>query len=295
MSQAVIIDGKAVAARERARIAGDVAALRRQWNLWPGLAVILVGDDAPSEIYVRNKLRATAAVGMRSFEHRLAANTSQHELEKLVHRLNDDDAVHGILVQLPLPGPLDEDAAIAAVDPRKDVDGLHVHNVGKLMLGRDTLIPCAPLACLVLLREQFGALDGAQALVVGRSNLVGKPVAQLLLRENCTVTVAHSRTRDLAAEARRADIVVTAVGHARCLRGDWIKPGATVIDVGINRVEQEGRTRLEGDVCFAEAVERAGAITPVPGGVGPVTIAMLLRNTVTAACQQGGVPDLGPR
>ncbi|WP_140849549.1 bifunctional methylenetetrahydrofolate dehydrogenase/methenyltetrahydrofolate cyclohydrolase FolD, partial [Paracoccus sp. FO-3] len=260
----------------------------------PGLAVVLVGEDPASQVYVRNKAVQTREAGMASFEHRLAAETPQAALLALVARLNADPAVHGILVQLPLPAHMDAGAVIAAIDPRKDVDGFHALNVGLLGTGQKALVPCTPSGCLMLLRETLGDLSGLEAVVVGRSNIVGKPMAQLLLAENCTVTIAHSRTRELAAVCRRADILVAAVGRARMIRGEWIKPGATVIDVGINRIEEEGRSRLVGDVDFAGAAQVAGAITPVPGGVGPMTIACLLANTLVACCRAHGLPEPDP-
>ncbi|MFQ5346724.1 MAG: bifunctional methylenetetrahydrofolate dehydrogenase/methenyltetrahydrofolate cyclohydrolase FolD [Rhodothalassiaceae bacterium] len=293
MTTADIIDGKAFAARLRADVAARVARLKAEHGLTPGLAVVLVGTDPASEVYVRNKARQTREVGMDSFEHRLAAATSEAELLALVERLNRDPAVHGILVQLPLPRQISEAAVIAAIDPAKDVDGFHVVNAGLLMTGGEGLVSCTPRGCMMLLRDRLGDLSGLRAIVVGRSNIVGKPMAHLLLKDHCTVTIAHSRTRDLAAECRRADILVAAVGRPQMIRGDWIKPGATVIDVGINRIpapeKGEGKTRLVGDVAFAEAVAVAGAITPVPGGVGPMTIATLLDNTLLAACRQIGV------
>lgn len=292
-----IIDGKAFAERLRARLAVAVSELRERHGILPGLAVVLVGDDPASHVYVRNKARQTAEVGMDSIEHRLPADTTQKELLALVGRLNADPRVNGILVQLPLPGHIEEDAVISAIEPAKDVDGFHVVNVGKLSTGApDALVSCTPVGCLMLLEDTLGDLSGLHALVLGRSNIVGKPVAQLLLSRNCTVTVAHSRTRDLAEHCRRADILVAAVGRPGMVKGDWIRPGATVIDVGINRIEAEGgKTRLVGDVDFEEARLVASAITPVPGGVGPMTIACLLRNTVVATCRQHGleVPDLG--
>jgi methylenetetrahydrofolate dehydrogenase (NADP+) / methenyltetrahydrofolate cyclohydrolase len=286
-----IIDGKAAAAALRARIADLVPTFADRMGRPPGLAVVLAGDDAASQVYVRSKGRATREAGMESFEHRLAAGVSQAELIGLVAALNADPRVDGILVQLPLPGGIDEQAVIAAIDPDKDVDGFHVVNAGRLAVGMPGLVPCTPLGCLHLLKAERGSLAGLDAVVIGRSNIVGKPMAQLLLAESCTVTVAHSRTRDLPALVRRADIVVAAVGRPEMVRGDWIKPGATVIDVGINRVaaEEPGKTRLVGDVAFAEAREIAGAITPVPGGVGPMTIAMLLRNALVAAHGRAGL------
>jgi methylenetetrahydrofolate dehydrogenase (NADP+)/methenyltetrahydrofolate cyclohydrolase len=285
-----IIDGKAFAATLTAQIGGQVTRLRAEHGLQPGLAVVLVGDDPASAVYVRNKGRTTEQAGMASFTHRLPADTSQADLAALVARLNAEQAVHGILVQLPLPKHLDADAIIAGIDPNKDVDGLTVFNAGRLAAGLPGLVPCTPLGCLLLLQDLLGDLTGLHAVVVGRSNLVGKPAAQLLLQQNCTVTIAHSRTRDLPALCRSADILVAAVGRPEMIRGDWIKPGATVIDVGINRVtDAAGKSRLVGDVAFAEALGIAGRITPVPGGVGPMTIACLLRNTVTAATRSAGI------
>jgi len=291
MAEAKIIDGKAFAERVRTRVAKDVAALTTAHGLTPGLAVILVGDNPASRAYIASKKKATVEAGMRSFERMLAASTSEAALLAEIARLNADPAVHGILVQLPLPAQIREAAVIEALDPRKDVDGFHTRNVGLLWTGSEGIVPCTPLGCFMLLKETLGDLAGARAVVVGRSNIVGKPIANLLLRENCTVTIAHSRTRELAEECRRADILVAAVGKPEMVRGDWIKPGAAVIDVGINRVAAEtaGKSRLVGDVAFAEAVKVAGAITPVPGGVGPMTIACLLRNTVSAACRQAGI------
>jgi methylenetetrahydrofolate dehydrogenase (NADP+) / methenyltetrahydrofolate cyclohydrolase len=280
---AQLIDGKAFAARQLAAVTAEVASLPFQ----PGLAVVLVGDDPASQVYVRNKARQTVQVGMRSFEHRLSGDVSQDELRQLVQTLNADPAVHGILVQLPLPKHLDPELIIAAIDPAKDVDGLTVTNAGLLAAGRPGLVPCTPLGCMLLLEDVLADLTGLHAVVVGRSHLVGKPIAQLLLAQNCTVTIAHSRTRDLPALCRGADILVAAVGRAEMIRGDWIKPGATVIDVGINRVSgADQKSRLVGDVAFDEAKNVAGHLTPVPGGVGPMTIACLLRNTLTAAKRQ---------
>jgi methylenetetrahydrofolate dehydrogenase (NADP+)/methenyltetrahydrofolate cyclohydrolase len=287
---AEVIDGKAFAARMRGRVAEAVAALTAR-GVVPGLAVILVGDDPASEVYVGHKHKATLEVGMRSFEHRLPAETPEADLFALIDRLNADPEVHGILCQFPVPGHLDERRTVARIDPAKDVDGLSVTNAGLLATGGDALVSCTPLGCLMLLRDRVGDMTGKAAVVIGRSNLFGKPMAQLLLRENCTVTVAHSRTRDLAEVCRGADVLVAAVGRAEMVRGDWIKPGATVIDVGITRAplpDKPGKTRLVGDVAFSEAVEVAGAITPVPGGVGPMTIACLLANTVTACCRARG-------
>jgi methylenetetrahydrofolate dehydrogenase (NADP+)/methenyltetrahydrofolate cyclohydrolase len=275
-----IIDGKAYAATLLAEVAAEVAALGGQ----PGLAVVLVGEDPASQVYVRNKTRQTVAAGMKSVEHRLPAETPEAELLALVAALNADESIHGILVQLPLPAHIDSAEVLDAIDPDKDVDGFHVVNAGRLAVGLPGLVPCTPLGCVMLAKAALGDLAGLEAVVVGRSNIVGKPVAQLLIQENCTVTIAHSRSRDLAEICRRADVLVAAVGRPEMIRGDWIKPGATVIDVGINRVPGEaGKTRLVGDVAFAEAMGVAGRITPVPGGVGPMTIACLLRNTVTAA------------
>ena len=275
----------------RARVADLAAAFTSAAGRAPGLAVVLVGEDAASQVYVGAKGRATREAGMASFEHRLPADTSQADLVALVKRLNADPAVDGILVQLPLPPQIDEQAVIATIDPDKDVDGFTVINAGRLAVGQPGFVPCTPLGCLAMLKDAHGGeLAGLEAVVIGRSNIVGKPMAQLLLRESCTVTIAHSRTRDLFAAVRRADIVVAAVGIPGMVRGDWIKPGATVIDVGINRIDAgDGRTRLVGDVAFAEAKEVAGAITPVPGGVGPMTIAMLLRNTLVAAHRNADV------
>jgi len=287
-----IIDGKAFAARLRGRIADAVADLKREGGLVPGLAVVLVGEDPASQVYVRNKGRQTLEAGMVSEEHRLPATTGQVELLALIDRLNADPEVHGILVQLPLPAQIDTAAVIGAVSPEKDVDGFHVINVGRLATGQKALVPCTPLGCLMLLRDRLGDLSGATAVVLGRSNIVGKPMAQLLLGESCTVTIAHSRTRDLAATCARADILIAAVGRPGLVKGDWVKPGATVIDVGINRVDgPDGKTRLVGDVDFDSAAKVAGAITPVPGGVGPMTIACLLANTLTAACRATGLPE----
>lgn len=293
---AQIIDGKVCAAALRTRVAAAVAELSSTHGLKPGLAVVLAGDDPASSIYVRNKGRQSVAAGMASFEHRLPADIPQAKLLSLIARLNGDPAVHGILVQLPLPDHIDANRVIEAVDPAKDVDGFHPVNAGRLSIGLPGLVPCTPVGCLRLIKSVRADLSGADALVVGRSNIVGKPVAQLLLAENCTVTIAHSRTQDLAQHCRRADVLVAAVGRPGFIRGDWVKPGAIVIDVGINRVAGEGgKQRLIGDVEFQAAAEVASAITPVPGGVGPMTIACLLANTVRAACTQAGLdaPDLG--
>ena len=289
---ASIIDGKAFAAGLRDKVAGHVARLGADHGIVPGLAVVLVGEDPASEVYVRSKGKMTVEVGMRSFEHRLAADTDEATLLGLIQKLNNDPQVHGILVQLPLPAHLDTDLVINAIDPAKDVDGFHISNVGLLATGQKAMVPCTPLGCLLMLRAHHGELSGMEAVVIGRSNIVGKPMAQLLLGESCTVTVAHSRTRDLAGVVRRADIVVAAVGRAQMVPGDWIKPGATVIDVGINRVDAGGgKTRLVGDVEFDSVAAVAGAITPVPGGVGPMTIACLLANTVTACCRANDLPE----
>ena len=292
MSSARIIDGKALAAKLRERVAAQVAALGG--SVRPGLAVVLVGEDPASAVYVRNKNRETQAAGMASFEHSLPADTGEAELLALVDSLNHDPAVHGILVQLPLPDAIDSAKVLRAIDPAKDVDGFHPENVGALWTGAPALAPCTPRGCMTMLAEVHpDGLVGKRAVVVGRSNIVGKPMAALLLAQHCTVTLAHSRTQDLPGVCRGADILVAAVGRARMIEGDWVRPGATVIDVGINRIpaEQEGKTRLVGDVDFAGASEVAGAITPVPGGVGPMTIACLLANTVTAACRLAGVAE----
>ena len=285
-----IIDGKAFAAELRGRVATAVSRLGSSHGLIPGLAVVLVGEDPASEVYVRNKGKQTVEVGMASFEHRLSDQTTEHELLVLIDQLNSDPTVHGILVQLPLPAQINTHAVINAIDPDKDVDGFHLINVGRLTTGESGLVPCTPLGCMMLLRAYAGDLSGQNAVIVGRSNIVGKPMAALLLAAHCTVTVAHSRTKDLTDVCRQADILIAAVGRAEMIQGDWIKPGATVIDVGINRIDGEnGKKRLVGDVEFASASAVAGAITPVPGGVGPMTIACLLRNTVQAACAANGV------
>lgn len=281
---AKIIDGKAFAAGIVAEVAAEVAAIRAAGGRVPGLAVVLVGEDPASQVYVRNKARTTKESGMESFEYKLPAETSEAALLSLVAELNDDAAVDGILVQLPLPKHIDSARVLDAISPDKDVDGFHVTNAGRLAVGLPGLVPCTPLGCLLMLKAELGDLSGLRAVVLGRSNIVGKPMAALLLGESCTVTIAHSRTKDIEAVCREADILIAAVGRPEMVRGGWIKPGATVIDVGINRVAgAEGKTRLVGDVAFAEAVEVAGRITPVPGGVGPMTIACLLRNTLTAA------------
>jgi methylenetetrahydrofolate dehydrogenase (NADP+)/methenyltetrahydrofolate cyclohydrolase len=284
------IDGKAFALVLRERVGEAVSSLQRDHGLTPGLAVVLVGEDPASQVYVRNKGKQTAEAGMKSFEHKLPDTTSETKLLALVEQLNADPDVHGILVQLPLPDQIDSHAVINAINPDKDVDGFHLINVGRLSTGASGLVPCTPLGCLMLLKDELGDLSGKNAVVVGRSNIVGKPMAALLLAESCTVTIAHSRTKDLADVCREADILVAAVGRPQMIPGDWVKPGATVIDVGINRVEgDEGKTRLVGDVDYASAEAVAGAITPVPGGVGPMTIACLLRNTVQAACTANGI------
>ncbi|WP_421698010.1 bifunctional methylenetetrahydrofolate dehydrogenase/methenyltetrahydrofolate cyclohydrolase FolD [Ancylobacter sp.] len=287
MVETRLIDGKAFAEAMRARLKGEVAAFIKEIGVTPGLAVVLVGDDPASAVYVRNKGKQTLEAGMASIEHKLAADTAQEDVLALVRALNADEAVHGILVQLPLPPHIDAQAVLATIDPAKDVDGFHVVNAGRLAVGLDSLVPCTPLGCVMLLKDTLGSLAGLEAVVVGRSNIVGKPLAQLLLREDCTVTIAHSRTKDLREVCRRADILIGAVGRPEMIRGDWIKPGATVIDVGINRITgADGKARLVGDVAFDEAQGIAGAITPVPGGVGPMTIACLLANTLTAARRQ---------
>ena len=285
-----IIDGKAFAATVRAKVADHVTRLARQ-GLTPGLAVVLVGEDPASQVYVRNKGKQTKEVGMLSVEHRLDAESSEVALLSLIADLNADPKIHGILVQLPLPGHLDSDLVINAIDPAKDVDGFHISNVGLLGTGQKSMVPCTPLGCLMMLRDHHGSLSGLNAVVVGRSNIVGKPMAQLLLGDSCTVTIAHSRTKDLPETVRRADIVIAAVGRPEMIPGDWIGPGATVIDVGINRTEVDGKTKLVGDVHFDSASQVAGAITPVPGGVGPMTIACLLANTLTACCRANGLPE----
>jgi methylenetetrahydrofolate dehydrogenase (NADP+)/methenyltetrahydrofolate cyclohydrolase len=287
---AQMIDGKAFAANVRAQVAQHVAALKADKGITPGLAVVLVGEDPASQVYVRSKGKQTVEVGMNSYEHRLPADTDAATLMQLIADLNADAAVHGILVQLPLPKHLDEDAVINAIDPAKDVDGFHISNVGLLGTGQKSMVPCTPLGCLMMLRDHLGDLSGMNAVVIGRSNIVGKPMAQLLLNDSCTVTIAHSRTKDLPEVVRRADIVVAAVGRPQMVPGDWIKPGATVIDVGINRIEAEdGKTRLVGDCDTDSCAAVAGAITPVPGGVGPMTIACLLANTLTACCRANGL------
>ncbi|MBN9584052.1 MAG: bifunctional methylenetetrahydrofolate dehydrogenase/methenyltetrahydrofolate cyclohydrolase FolD [Afipia sp.] len=282
---AKIIDGKIIAADLRARVAGEVARVKREHGLTPGLAVVLVGSDPASEVYVRTKAKQTEAAGMASFEYKLAADTPQTDLLALIAKLNADASVHGILVQLPLPAGLDSQAVINAIDPAKDVDGLNPINAGRLATGLPALTPCTPLGCIILAKTVHASLEGMNAVVIGRSNLVGRPLVQLLLNENATVTIAHSRTRDLAGICRQADLVLAAVGRPEMVKGSWIKPGATVIDVGINRIPgADGKSRLVGDVAYQEALEIAGAITPVPGGVGQMTVACLLVNTLRAAC-----------
>jgi len=291
---ATIIDGKAIAADLRAKVAGEVARVKSAHGIEPGIAVVLVGDDPASNVYVRTKSRMVAEAGMRAFDHKLPAETAEADLLALIGKLNADPAVNGILVQLPLPRQIDSQKVIAALDPGKDVDGFHPINVGRLASGLPALVPCTPLGCVLLAKSVHASLAGMEAVVIGRSNIVGKPVAQLLLAENATVTIAHSRTRDLPAVCRRADLLVAAIGKPEMVRGDWIKPGATVIDVGINRVPAPdgGKPRIVGDVA-AEARDVAGALTPVPGGVGPMTIACLLVNTLRAACAQKGVEAPG--
>ncbi len=289
---AKIIDGKAFAANVRAQVAEHVGKLKADHGITPGLAVVLVGEDPASQVYVRNKGKQTVEVGMNSIEHKLDASTSEADLLALIEQLNNDPAVHGILCQLPVPDHIDADKVINSIDPAKDVDGFHISNVGLLGTGQKSMVPCTPLGCLMMLRDHHGSLSGMDAVVIGRSNIVGKPMAQLLLGDSCTVTIAHSRTKDLAETVRRADIVVAAVGRPQMVPGDWIKPGATVIDVGINRIEKpDGGTRLVGDVDYDSCAAVAGAITPVPGGVGPMTIACLLANTLTACCRANGLDE----
>ena len=292
---ATIIDGKAFAATVRAKVADHVTALVNEHGITPGLAVVLVGEDPASQVYVRSKGKMTVEVGMNSVEHKLDIDTAEADLLALIAQLNADPAIHGILVQLPLPKHLNEDLVINSIDPAKDVDGFHISNVGLLGTGQKSMVPCTPLGCLMMLRDHHGSLSGLNAVVVGRSNIVGKPMAQLLLGDSCTVTIAHSRTKDIQDVTRGADIVVAAVGRPEMVTGDWIKPGATVIDVGINRIDApekgEGKTRLVGDCHFDSCADVAGAITPVPGGVGPMTIACLLANTVTACCRANGLPE----
>ncbi len=298
MSQAQVIKGKQVAADLQSRIEKAVTEIKSTHNVTPGLAVVLVGDDPASQVYVNSKAKTTIAVGMQSFKHVLPAETTQHDLLAVIDKLNNDPAVHGILVQLPLPDHIDSKIIIEAISPKKDVDGLHPMNAGYLALGQKGFVPCTPLGCLILLKQVHKDLSGMNAVVIGRSHLVGKPVAQLLLNENCTVTMAHSRTKNLEEVVRQADIIVPAVGRAQMVKAEWVKPGATVIDVGINRIpapeKGEGKTRLVGDVDYPGVKEVAGFITPVPGGVGPMTVACLLRNTVQAACVISGIdmPDI---
>lgn len=292
MAVGKIIDGKSFAQRIRAKVGDDVRNLKIDFNITPGLAVVLVGDDPASQIYVRNKNKMTIEAGMRSFEHRLPSETSQKELLTLIEGLNNDPEVNGILVQLPLPAQINEQSILSQINPMKDVDGFHVINAGKLATGSNGLVPCTPLGCLMMIKDQLGGnISGKHALVIGRSNIVGKPMASLLLQENCTVTIAHSKTIDLPIETRRADIVVAAVGIAKMVKGNWIKKGAVVIDVGMNRLpsDSDGKSVLCGDVDFDEARKNAGYITPVPGGVGPMTIACLLKNTLSAACAQNDI------
>jgi methylenetetrahydrofolate dehydrogenase (NADP+) / methenyltetrahydrofolate cyclohydrolase len=286
---AKIIDGKATAKALRGRIASAVASLKSDHNLSPGLAVVLVGDDPASKVYVANKAKQTVEVGMTSWEHRLPAQTSETDLLALIENLNTESSVHGILVQMPLPKHIDSAKVLNTINPDKDVDGFHVVNVGRLSTGQDALVACTPTGCVMLARAVLDKLDGVNAVVIGRSNIVGKPVAQLLLAENCTVTIAHSRSKDLPGIVRQADLVIAAVGRPEMVKGDWIKPGATIIDVGINRIEREGKMILVGDCDFASCEKVAGSITPVPGGVGPMTIACLLYNTVRAACAIKGI------
>ncbi|MDG1076788.1 MAG: bifunctional methylenetetrahydrofolate dehydrogenase/methenyltetrahydrofolate cyclohydrolase FolD [Planktotalea sp.] len=288
---AQIIDGKAFAAKVRGQVGEHVAALKADHGITPGLAVVLVGEDPASQVYVRSKGKMTNEVGMKSVEHKLDEATSEADLLALIEQLNNDATIHGILVQLPLPKHLDEDLVINSINPAKDVDGFHISNVGLLGTGQKSMVPCTPLGCLMMLRDHHGSLSGMDAVVIGRSNIVGKPMAQLLLGDSCTVTIAHSRTKDLPEVVGRADIVVAAVGRPEMVPGEWIKKGATVIDVGINRIERDGKIKLVGDVDFASCSSVAGAITPVPGGVGPMTIACLLANTVTACCRANGLAE----
>ncbi|MEM0988411.1 MAG: bifunctional methylenetetrahydrofolate dehydrogenase/methenyltetrahydrofolate cyclohydrolase [Pseudomonadota bacterium] len=293
---AKLIDGKAFAADVRGRVAEHVAKLKEVHGIMPGLAVVLVGEDPASQVYVRNKGKQTVEAGMHSVEHRLEATVSEADVIAMVETLNADPAIHGILVQLPLPDHMNSDIVINTIAPEKDVDGFHISNVGLLGTGQKAMVPCTPLGCLMMLREHHGSLSGLNAVVVGRSNIVGKPMFNLLLRDSCTVTVAHSRTKDIEALCRQADILVAAVGRAEMVTGDWVKPGATVIDVGINRIphpdpEKAGKTKLVGDCHFDSCAAVAGAITPVPGGVGPMTIACLLANTLTACCRANGLPE----
>lgn len=292
---ATVIDGKAFAAKVRGKVGEHVTRLKNDHGITPGLAVVLVGEDPASQVYVRSKGKMTVEVGMKSVEHKLDVDTAEADLLALIDQLNNDPEIHGILVQLPLPKHLDEDLVINAISPAKDVDGFHISNVGLLGTGQKSMVPCTPLGCLMMLRDHHGSLSGMDAVVIGRSNIVGKPMAQLLLGDSCTVTIAHSRTKDLPDVVRRADIVIAAVGRPEMVPGDWIKKGATVIDVGINRLDApekgEGKTKLVGDVDYDSCAAVAGAITPVPGGVGPMTIACLLANTVTACCRANGLEE----
>lgn len=288
---AKVIDGKAFAAKVRGQVAEHVAKLKADHGLVPGLAVVLVGEDPASQVYVGAKGKQTVEVGMNSYEHKLDAGTSEADLLVLIDQLNKDPKVNGILVQLPLPGHLNSDLVINSIDPAKDVDGFHISNVGLLGTGQKSMVPCTPLGCLMMLRDHHGSLAGMNAVVVGRSNIVGKPMAQLLLGDSCTVTIAHSKTKNLAEVCRGADILVAAVGRPEMITGDFVRPGATVIDVGINRIERDGKTKLVGDAHYESCAAVAGAITPVPGGVGPMTIACLLANTLTATCRANGLPE----
>lgn len=292
---ATIIDGKEFAAKVRAKVASHVARLKADHNITPGLAVVLVGEDPASQVYVRSKGKMTVEVGMNSYEHKLPADTDRETLLGVINQLNNDPKVHGILCQLPLPKHLDEDEVINSIDPAKDVDGFHISNVGLLGTGQKSMVPCTPLGCLMMLRDHLGSLSGLNAVVVGRSNIVGKPMANLLLNDSCTVTIAHSRTKNIEALCKQADILVAAVGRPEMINADWVKPGATVIDVGINRIDApekgEGKSRLVGDCDYASCAEIAGAITPVPGGVGPMTIACLLANTITACSRANGLEE----
>lgn len=300
MAEATVIDGKAFSAKLRERVGSEVSRIKNEHGVTPGLAVVLVGDDPASKVYVGSKAKQTVEAGMESFEHRYADDIDEATLLTLIDQLNNDKTVNGILVQLPLPDQIDEQKVLSAIDPDKDVDGFHTTNVGRLWTGGDALVPCTPFGCSLMLKDYLGDLSGKNAIIIGRSNIVGKPMAALLLAESCTVTIAHSRTDDLPGKCREADIVIAAVGRPEMVKGDWIKPGATVIDVGINRVDapekglkEDGstKTKLVGDVDYAGAAAVAGAITPVPGGVGPMTIACLLRNTVVACCRQNGLSD----
>ena len=294
---AQIIDGKLFSRKLRDQVAQHVAVLKKENNVTPGLAVVLVGEDPASQVYVRSKGKQTIEAGMNSYEHKLSADTSEEELLELVNRLNEDKDVHGILVQLPLPEHINEDAVINAIDPVKDVDGFHISNVGLLATGQKSMVPCTPLGCLLMLKDFHGSLAGMDAVIIGRSNIVGKPMAQLLLNESCTVSITHSKTKNLEEVVGRADIIIAAVGRAEMVKGDWIKPGATLIDVGINRVEEnDGGKRLVGDAEFSSCSKIAGALTPVPGGVGPMTIACLLVNTLVACCRKHRLsePDIIP-